>query len=181
MNIKVNQLTMDLWPAFESLFGNHGACNGCWCMYWRIGADYHKRSRDLNKQAFHKIVNNGGVPGLLAFQDEIPIGWCQLTPKSSLNWLLKDNSIKSKDDENIWCISCFYIKPSYRKKGVTSALIEAAIKFARKANASLLEAYPRDSNNSFTGYLSTFFKAGFIEVGQCKHGRTLVRKYLIDH
>lgn len=72
MKLKVLPLTPDLWPALEDLFGERGACNGCWCMYWRIGAQYRKRPRDLNKADFHKIVMEGPPPGLLAFEGETP-------------------------------------------------------------------------------------------------------------
>jgi hypothetical protein len=45
MQLTVRPLTPDLWPALEGLFGKGGASNGCWCMYWRIGSEYHKRER----------------------------------------------------------------------------------------------------------------------------------------
>ena len=44
-------LTAELWPALEDLFGERGACNGCWCMYWRIGAAYRKHAPAKNKAA----------------------------------------------------------------------------------------------------------------------------------
>jgi hypothetical protein len=40
MKLKILPLTPNLWPALENLFGENGACNGCWCMYWRIGKSY---------------------------------------------------------------------------------------------------------------------------------------------
>lgn len=67
MKLKIRALTPSLWPALEDLFGKNGACNGCWCMYWRIGSAYRKNSREANKAAFHKVVKKGPSPGLLAF------------------------------------------------------------------------------------------------------------------
>ena len=46
MKLTIRPLTPDLWPALEDLFGKNGACNGCWCMYWRIGSAYRKRPRE---------------------------------------------------------------------------------------------------------------------------------------
>ena len=40
MNLVIRPLTPDQWPALEDLFGEHGAVNGCWCMYWRIGSAF---------------------------------------------------------------------------------------------------------------------------------------------
>jgi hypothetical protein len=43
MKLEIPPLTPDLWPDLEDLFGKKGACNGCWCMYCRIGAAYRKQ------------------------------------------------------------------------------------------------------------------------------------------
>jgi hypothetical protein len=87
MQLKIRPLTPDLWPALEDLFGHKGACNGCWCMYWRIGAAYRKRPGDKNKFEFREIVQTGPPPGLLAFDGDRAVGWCQLTPRDALPWL----------------------------------------------------------------------------------------------
>jgi hypothetical protein len=109
MKLKIRPLTPSLWPALEDLFGKGGACNGCWCMYWRIGPEYHKRPREKNKSAFHRIVKQGPPPGLLAFDGERPVGWCQLTPRQDLSWLNRKPSFQPVDDVPVWALSCFYI------------------------------------------------------------------------
>jgi hypothetical protein len=87
MQLTIRPLTPDLWPELEDLFGKNGACNGCWCMYWRIGSAYRKRPREHNKAAFREIVQCGPPPGLLAFDGDVAVGWCQLTPRDALPWL----------------------------------------------------------------------------------------------
>jgi hypothetical protein len=178
MDLHIKPLTIDIWAAFEELFGDHGACNGCWCMYWRIGSDYHKRSREFNKQEFQSIVKKGPPPGLVAFNNDMAVGWCQLTTKASLPWLEKNYNYHHTGNKDVWCISCFYIKRGYRKKGVTSALIKKAIEFVKLSNGKLIEAYPRDAASSFTGFPSTFQKAGFELVIQGKYKRTVMRLIL---
>ena len=74
MQLTIRPLTPDLWAAFVDLFGDKGACNGCWCMYWRVGAAYRKRPREENKAAFRKIVNQGPPPGLIAFDGDVAVG-----------------------------------------------------------------------------------------------------------
>ena len=34
-NIDVYPLDITRWKDFETLFGERGACGGCWCMSWR--------------------------------------------------------------------------------------------------------------------------------------------------
>jgi GNAT superfamily N-acetyltransferase len=165
MKLDIRPLTADLWPALEDLFGKNGACNGCWCMYWRIGAAYRKRPREKNRAAFRKIVKSGPPPGLLAFDGDVAVGWCQLTPRSALPWLDREWRLKRPDEVPVWALSCFYVRIGYRKRGVTSALIAAALKAAKRAKAPQLEAYPLDAaktpSASGTGYVSTFARAGF--------------------
>ena len=52
-------------------------------MYWRIGSAYRKRPREKNKAAFREVVKHGPPPGLLAFDGDVAVGWCQLTPRDA--------------------------------------------------------------------------------------------------
>ena len=177
----VRPLTPDLWPALEDLFGKSGACNGCWCMYWRLGSAYSKRPRDQNKAAFRGIVKRGPPPGLLAFDGDIAVGWCQLTPRSVLPHLDRARYTRKVDDVPVWSISCFYVRRGYRRKGVTTALIEAALKAARRNRAPAVEAYPVDTaelrsiSAMYTGTASTFARAGFKTVQRLAPHRPIMR------
>jgi GNAT superfamily N-acetyltransferase len=165
LQLMVRPLTPDLWRALEDLFGKLGACNGCWCMYWRIGAAYRKRPRDKNKADFRQIVKHGPPPGLIAFNGNLAVGWCQVTPRDDLPWLDRAWRLKRVDQAPVWSLSCFYVRIGYRRKGVTAALISAALKAAKAAGAAALEAYPLDADktpsSSGTGYATTFQRAGF--------------------
>jgi GNAT superfamily N-acetyltransferase len=179
MNLEIRPLTPDLWPALLDLFGENGACNGCWCMYWRIGRAYQKRPRQVNKAAFHEVVKNGPPPGLLAFHGDLAVGWCQLTPRDAVPQLDRVWRLRRVDDVPVWSISCFYIRKGFRRQGVTSALIAAALKTARRVGAPALEAYPLDANltpsSSWTGYASTFARAGFKIVSRRTPPRPIMR------
>ena len=181
MKLTIRPLSPSLWPALEALFGHNGACNGCWCMYWRIGPEYHKRSREKNKSAFGRIVKQGPAPGLLAFDGERPVGWCQLTPRDDLSWLNRKRTLEAVDDLPVWSISCFYVRRGYRRRGVMSALIREALKTAQLANAPALEAYPIDttrpgsSSNVFTGTASAFKRLEFKTVARREPSRPLMR------
>jgi GNAT superfamily N-acetyltransferase len=179
MKLTIRLLTPDLWPALEDLFGENGACNGCWCMYGRIGSAYRKRPRDENRAAFREIVRRCPPPGLLAFAGDVPVGWCQLTPRDALPWLDRMWRLKRVDDAPVWSLSCFYVRKGYRRQGVTSALIAAALKTAKRAKAPALEAYPFDADvspsASGSGYASTFACAGFKTVARRIPARPIMR------
>jgi len=94
-------------------------------MYWRIGNAYRKRPRESNKADFRRIVKQGPPPGLLAFDGDLAVGWCQLTPRDSLPWLNRAWRLKRVGVVPVWSGPCFYGRKGYRKRGVTSALIAA--------------------------------------------------------
>jgi GNAT superfamily N-acetyltransferase len=150
-------------------------------MYWRIGSEYHDRPREKNKAAFRRIVKRGPPPGLLAFDGDLAVGWCQLTPRSDLDWLNRARLLQSVDDVPVWSISCFYIRRGYRRRGIASALISAAVQAARQAKAPALEAYPIDtdapksSSNLFTGTATAFTRAGFKTVARRSPSRPIMR------
>jgi GNAT superfamily N-acetyltransferase len=181
MAYKIHPLTPALWPQFEDLFGSTGACGGCWCMYWRIGSAYQKTPRETNKASFHAVVCRGPPPGLLAFDGELPVGWCQLTPRDQLPALERARLLARIDEKPVWSISCFFVRRGYRNQGVTAALIAAALKTARRAKAAALEAYPVDttekksSTSIYTGKASTFRRAGFKVVARRVPHRPLMR------
>src|SRR5262245_59158474 len=102
MKLTIRPHTPDLWPALEDLFGKKGACNGCWCMYWRLGSEYSKRPRERSKAAFRAIVKRGPPPGLLAFDGDVAVGWCQFTPRDELPWLERARLFKRVDDASVW-------------------------------------------------------------------------------
>jgi len=114
-------------------------------MYWRIGRAYRKRPHEENRAAFREVVKRGPPPGLLAFDGDMAVGWCQLTPRDALPWLDRTWRLKRVDDVPVWSLSCFYVRKGYRRRGVASALIAAAVKAAQKAKAPALEAYPLDA------------------------------------
>jgi GNAT superfamily N-acetyltransferase len=179
MKLTVKPLSPELWPAIENLFESGTACKRCWCMYWRIGSTYRTKPAEVNKAALYGIVQEGPPPGLLAFDDDNPVGWCQLSSRDSLPWLDRTSYLKRVDDLPVWCISCFYVRNGYRKHGVTSALISEALNIARNAGVPSLEAYPLDqaltSSTSFTGFLSTFRKLGFYVVKRRVPARPIMR------
>ena len=179
MKLTVRPLTPDLWPVLEDLFGENGAVGGCWCMYWRIGRAYRERPHGENRATFREVVKHGPPPGLLAFDGDMAVGWCQLTPRDALPWLDRTWRLKSVDDVPVWSLSCFYVLKGYRRRGVTSALVAAAVKAAQRAKAPALEAYPLDAeltpSSTSTGYASTFARAGFKTVARRVPPRPIMR------
>jgi len=180
--VAVEPLTEELWPALLDLFGRGGASNGCWCMYWVLGPEYHKRPRSQNEQALRHAAVDGPAPGLLALDaDGTALGWCRLTPRAALPWLNTKKDLAPVDDLPVWSIPCFYVRGRARGQRVMTALIEAAVEQARVAAAPAVEAYPIDTSvagatrNRFPGTARAFERAGFRVVARRAPDRPIMR------
>ena len=142
MDLTFSPLTAGQGPALEDLFGRAGASNGCWCMYGRIGPRYRDRPREDNKRDLERLARSGPPPGLLAFDGAAAVGWCELAPRASLDWLARGRYFRPVDDLPVWSVPCFYVRRTHRRQGVMGALIDAAAGVAGAAGAPALEAYP---------------------------------------
>ncbi len=179
--LTIRPLSPERWPALEDLFGPNGASSGCWCMWWRIGSAHVRVANSArNRAAFRRVVAKA-PPGLLAFDGDLAVGWCQVTPRSALPRLARSRVLGPVDDVPVWSVSCFYIRKSHRRQGVMSALIDGALMFAKANGAPGLEAYPwdeagkRGSAGVYTGIRSAFVKAGFKEVARRSPDRPIMR------
>jgi GNAT superfamily N-acetyltransferase len=184
MDLTISFLTAERWPPLEDLFGQAGASNGCWCMYWRIGPRYRDRPRADNKRDLHRLAASGQPPGLLAFDGELAAGWCELAPRADLGWLAHARYLQPVDDLPVWSIPCFFVRRTHRHRGVMGALIEAAADVATSAGAPALEAYPVDTavpghtRNLFPGVASAFARHGFQVIARRKPDRPVMRRDL---
>jgi GNAT superfamily N-acetyltransferase len=184
--LRFEPLVSALWPALERLFGSRGACGGCWCMWWRLKrSDWIAGKGASNKRAFRRVVESGPPPGLLAFSGDEPIGWCALAPREDYPVLARSRTLAPVDAQPVWSITCFFIAKDWRKKRVSTALLDAAAKLARKRGARLLEGYPVDPRKgplpdafAWTGTLRAFERSGFREVARRSNSRPIVRRKL---
>ena len=181
--LKFHPATPDRWADVEELFGERGACGGCWCMYWRLPRGQWTASKgSKNKSAFKKIVNSGEQPGVLAYDGAQPIGWCAVAPREVFTSLAKSRVLKSVDERPVWSITCLFVKKSYRRRGVSVQLLEAAVAFARKQGAQIVEGYPTAPTMEKTpdpfvymGVPSAFTAAGFVEVARRSPSRPVMQ------
>jgi len=179
-------VTLDTWDDMQRLFGEPGAQNGCWCMYWRqTRAEYREGFGERNRQAMAQIIASGKVPGILAYHNGHPIGWCSIAPREDFGSLERSRTLKRIDDKPVWSIVCFAISRPYRGRGVSRALIDAAIDYARENGAAIVEAYPltpeaaRDAPyDQYMGIMSTLEAAGFREVARRSDRRAILRYYI---
>ncbi|MEW6653137.1 MAG: GNAT family N-acetyltransferase [Bacteroidota bacterium] len=186
MRLNYKPLTIKNWNDLESLFGERGACGGCWCMAWRLkSAQFEKQKGSANKKAMKKLVKDEEQIGILAYYKNAPVGWCSFAPREKFISLEKSKVLAPVDNEPVWSITCFFIKREYRRRGLSSELLIAAIKFCRKKGVKILEGYPNvpyakniPAAFAWKGIPASFEKAGFVEVERRSKSRPIMRCYL---
>lgn len=181
----IHPLTPDRWGDLEKLFGHRGACSGCWCMFWRLPKSQFNRDRgEINHRSMKQIVSHG-PPGLLAYQNGEPVGWVCVGPRTDFSTLERSRVLKPIDDQPVWSVVCFFIIKKARNQGISTALLQAAVDFARQQGAKIVEGYPSPARYGrlpdafvYTGVESAFRQAGFREAVRRGTGRAIWRCYL---
>jgi GNAT superfamily N-acetyltransferase len=128
-----------------------------------------------NKQNMRALVRDGREPGLLAYDDGVPVGWVAVAPREEYGQLLRSRAYAPQDDDTgVWLIVCFYVDPRAKRRGVARALLNAAVEHAFARGATAIEAYPHERGD-YMGSPDLFAKAGF-EALRIAGKRTLVRR-----
>ena len=185
-DIEIHPLTADRWEDLVKLFGPKGAQEGCWCMWWRQTAREWKENKGgNNRRAMEVKVKAGEEPGLIAYADGQPAGWISLGPRESFPRLKTSRILKPVDDTPVWSIVCFFVSRARRRTGLSVALLETAVKFAKEKGAKVLEGYPTEPKEGkavdifvYTGLRSAFDKVGFEEVERRSEKRPIMRLQL---
>lgn len=182
-NLEFHPVIPERWEDFVAVFGQNGACSGCWCMYWRKPrSEWNLGTKAINRTEIKAVIDSGRVPGLLAYVEGVPAGWVSVAPRSEFPTLERSRVLYPVDDQPVWSIVCFFVHRKFRRVGLMRPLIDAAVDYARSQGADIVEAYPSDpgrkmgSTDIYMGVASTFLEAGFVEVARRSPTHPVMRK-----
>lgn len=181
--LRVRPATPAKWKDIEALFGDRGACGGCWCMVWRLRhKDWVAAKGAGNKRAFRKIVRAGDAPGVIGYLGRQPVAWCAVAPREHYAALARSRVLAPVDDRPVWSVSCLFVLRAYRRLGLSARMLRAAVEFAVSKGATVVEGYPvvpyaKRAPDAFlwTGVPSAFRKAGFRQVARRSRARPIMR------
>jgi GNAT superfamily N-acetyltransferase len=188
MKLTFLPLTRERWPDFEALFGERGACGGCWCMWWRLTKkEFDAQKGEGNRKAMMDIINSGRVPGILAYHDGRPVGWCSVAPRIEYPRLERSKALLPVDDRPVWSIVCFFVAKPYRRQGASGQLLRAAVEYVKERGGGIAEGYPVEPKKEkipdlfvYHGLASAFRKAGFEEAARRTETRPVMRYYIAE-
>jgi len=94
-----------------------------------------------------------------------------VAPRSDLHPIEHSRKIPHVDDLPVWSVWCIRVRPGFRRRGITAALIDGAVDYARASGAPVAESYPVDNGArrvdqtmAFVGTRAMFERAGFEKV-----------------
>ena len=182
--LEFQPLTRDRLPDLATLFNQGGDPKWCWCSFYRLrNVDFNGSTAASNRKVLEAAVETTSTehraPGLVAYRDGEPIGWVSLGPRDDYERLQHSKVLAPVDDRPVWSIVCFVVSRKARKPGVARALLDAAVDYARQHGATLLEAYPVETEgqrvpaaHAYKGTLGMFERAGFEVVERRQANRT---------
>ena len=173
-------LTVEVHPATPDRFDDVAAilapknpdAPACWCLSYRLpNREFSALAGPERPARLRRFAEDGVPPGVLAYVDGEPAGWCSVSPRSSYHRLVHSRTIPVVDDTAVWSVICLVIRPAFRGRGLSGALLEGAVGFARSHGAPMLEAYPIDPDGgrvssafAYVGTTTLFERAGFERV-----------------
>src|SRR5262245_40152417 len=147
-------------------------------------AEFRRGKGEGNRRALRALVGKR-PPGLLAYVDGEPAGWVAVAPREEYVRLENSRVLAPVEGEGVWAAPCFFISPKHRGAGLTAALLQAAAAHAAKRGAHAIEGYPNVNRAErqpaafvWSGFESTFQRAGFREIARRSEARPILRKAL---
>jgi len=139
----------------------------CWCLSYRIPSKINNAMRGQERGTFVAELLEQGPLGVLAYRDDVPVGWAAVAPRADTTFA-RNRKIPHVDDLPVWSVWCIRVRPGHRGQGISHALIQGAVDFARDNGAPALEAYPIDNGDArvdqtmaYAGLRANFEAAGF--------------------
>jgi GNAT superfamily N-acetyltransferase len=185
----VRPLTRGRLPDLSELFATTAMTSRCHCTYVLLGT----REREAvwragrAREVLERRVEDEEVPlGVLAYEDHAQ-GWCAVGPRSRYSAVRHSPLWKDRDeteDDGVWLVACFYVRARARHAGVTTDLLEGAVRLAADHGAHAIEGMPRaagervDASSSFVGFEQAFTEVGFVPVRRPSGKRVLMRRDL---
>lgn len=192
MSVQVRPATADRWRDLVEVFGRRGEDPAwCWCQSFlrpAAGAASVREAAPDNRCALRREIAQATIPpGLIAYADGQPAGWTRVGPRSGFPGVSGNRALAKvlTEDPGAWWVTCFAVDSRHRRSGVGSALLKAAVEFAREHGATAVEGHPVDvaalsaarvsGSAIYTGTMAMFSAAGFSEIGRTYPTRPVMR------
>lgn len=120
--------TTDRLAEIEAVFDDCADARNCRCAYWYLpNADYKAGWGEGNRNWFRSLVAEPRPPGILAYHQNEPAGWCGVAPRVVFDRLRRSKPFAPVDDTPVWSINCFIVRKPFRRQGLSRLLLKHAV------------------------------------------------------
>lgn len=144
--------------------------NVCWCLSYRLPSKENRALMGPARGEKVAALMQRGPIGVLAYEGDEVVGWAAVAPRAETTFA-RNRKIPHVDDQEVWSVWCIRVRPGFRRRGISHALLEGAVEFARSQGAPAIEGYPVDNRGekvdltmAYVGTRALFEKAGFKKV-----------------
>src|SRR5688500_1007849 len=116
----------------------------CWCLSYRLSSKENSLLRGPARGKKVSQLMKQGPPGVLAYIGKEVVGWAAVHPRRDTSFAT-NRKVPHVDDLDVWSVWCLRVRPGYRKRGISHALLAGAVRFARANGAKAIEGYPVDN------------------------------------
>ncbi|MDY0913986.1 GNAT family N-acetyltransferase [Rathayibacter festucae] len=167
-------MTIEVRPA--TVFDDLATMNGpkrpdasvCWCLSYRLlsSTENNALRGPARGERMRELVAQDPPPGVLAYDCGEVAGWAAVHRRADTSYA-KNRRIPHLDDLDVWSVWCLRVRPGFRKRGISHALLAGAVDFARAHGAPAIEGYPVDNAGArveqtmaYVGTRALFERAG---------------------
>jgi GNAT superfamily N-acetyltransferase len=186
--IHVHPATADRFDDVAALLAPRRADTpACWCLTYRVTNAENSALRGEDRPGrLREFCAQDPPPGVVAYVEGEPAGWCSFGPRQALPRLARSRTIPRLDDAPVWSVFCLVVRAGHRGKGLASEMVEAVVALAGSRGVPALEAYPVDpegrrisASQAFVGTTSLFERAGFTRVAPTSSTSAGLRRWVM--
>ena len=177
MTIQIRSLepkdALDFAEFFDNMDFHHAEhWRGCYCQYYHLkgtGEQWMKTRGEKAREMALINVARGYTRGYLALDGGRIVGWCHTNHYAKL-LSLKSFLEPYLPEGRVAVVACFMVHPDYRRQGISTRLLQAAIKGSEAEGYTAVIGLPSTPNDvperQYHGNRNLYLKAGFTQIAE---------------
>lgn len=137
---EVRPLTTGNFDDFAEVVNPNRRSTHCWCLSHRLAAADMRELGETREDVMRALAARDVAPGVVGYADGVPVGWCSISPRTTIPRLEASKLMPRIDEVDVWSIICVVIRSGHRRQGHAARLLEAAVEFASEHGAPMVEA-----------------------------------------
>jgi GNAT superfamily N-acetyltransferase len=136
-------------------------------MSFHLEQGFGKRTVSQNRSEKERRVRDGRAHAALVYDGSVAVGWCQFGPTEELPRIKNTRAyLHGLTDLPGWRITCFFVDRDYRRKGVASIALRAALREISRRGGGTVESYPEDAEGRRVS--ASFLHNGTVSMFECE-------------